>query len=269
MLLALVIIGQDTFFPGRFIEKTSQGDFPVGTLFQLLARHDGTCQPGCPVQIVNILCKAVQTHGCDGGKGIKFGFVLFRPLRIQQVDGELEVLNGTVPAPPCKHWVFLFKMRGGECATGSGFQIVRRRISCFCLHVVFVTTDILCPNADNQSTQSVAVTEAGTQNPVHSPACLFQQAFVEDTVFALYGTGHIEEGDARFGCISRSLSQVGCIVPSSGNAHAPSVGMIGEYILMAFLMNAGLVETATFGKEEVQRVPGGRQVGIISDGERL
>ena len=67
----------------------------------------------------------------------------------------------------------------------------------------------------------------------------------------------------------RSLSQVGCIVPSSGNAHAPSVGMIGEYILMAFLMNAGLVETATFGKEEVQRVPGGRQVGIISDGERL
>ncbi|MCO7113637.1 hypothetical protein NIB75_17580 [Bacteroides uniformis] len=34
-------------------------------------------------------------------------------------------------------------------------------------------------------------------------------------------------------------------------------------------MNAGLVETATFGKEEVQRVPGGRQVGIISDGERL
>ena len=45
--------------------------------------------------------------------------------------------------------------------------------------------------------------------------------------------------------------------------------MIGEYILMAFLMNAGLVETATFGKEEVQRVLGGRQVGIISDGERL
>ena len=125
-------------------------------------------------------------------------------------------------------------MRGGECATGSGFQIVRRRISCFCLHVVFVATDILCPNADNQSAQSVAVTEAGTQNPVHSPACLFQQAFVEDTVFALYGTGHFEEGDAR-----------------------------------SCLMNAGLVETATFGKEEVQRVPGGRQVGIISDGERL
>ena len=35
------------------------------------------------------------------------------------------------------------------------------------------------------------------------------------------------------------------------------------------LADAGLVETATFGKEEVQRVPGGRQVGIISDGERL
>lgn len=26
--------------------------------------------------------------------------------------------------------------------------------------------------------------------------------------------------------------------------------MIGEYILMAFLMNAGLVETATFGKKK-------------------
>jgi hypothetical protein len=67
----------------------------------------------------------------------------------------------------------------------------------------------------------------------------------------LYGAGHFEEGDARFGCVSRSLGQVSSIVPSSGNAHASPVGVIGEYILMAFLMNAGLVETATFGKEEV------------------
>ena len=136
-------------------------------------------------------------------------------MRIEQVNGKLKIFYGTVTAPTGKDRVFLLEVRYGKGTVGSGLKVVGGSIPGFCLHIIFVSADILGPDADNQSAKAVTVTETGTQNPVQAPTCLFQQTFIENAVFPLYGTGHFQKGNARFGGISGSLCQVGCIVPTS------------------------------------------------------
>ena len=129
--------------------------------------------------------------------------------------------------------------------------------------------DLLLPAAMAKVAEEAGVYKA-TKHPLKTFYLAITAGVFISIAFVFYitattGTGTMPFGMAKLvGGICFSLGLILCvvcgadlftstvlIVVAKASTHAPSVGMIGEYILMAFLMNAGLVETATFGKGRI------------------